>query len=391
MAIASGQRTTGNIGSSQRKIDMHKEILLLEPDAGPLLQISKSMSRQRASDPLFSWHNDAAEQRFDAVNNGAGYADNATSIVVDTGTAFAKHFLVYVPRTGELLQVDSVSTNTLTVDRGVGGSTAAALVDNDPLLIVGVAGEEGDASEAPRSENPTKVDNYTQIFKTSVQSSATLLSSANESNPHDWRHQQKKKMIEHKKDIEYAFLVGKPGTQTGPNGLPQRSTGGILHYAAVNRTAVGGALTLVEVESWLATLFRYGSNKKTVFVSSNVLAALNMHALNKLQTVSGTSTFGVSVMNWVSAFGEIKLVHHHLLEGAILGGYAIAIDFAGGAVAYRYLHGEGAPGGSRDTHIEEDVISDVDGRRDEIITECGLQAGLPYVHGVLTGSDGTVA
>ncbi len=192
MAIATGQRTTGNIASSQRKIDMHKEILLLEPDAGPLVQISKSMSRNRASDPLFSWHNDAAEQRFDAVNNGAGYNSSATSIVVDTGTAFAKHFLVYVPRTGELMQVDSVSTNTLTVDRGVGGSTAAALVDDDPLLIVGVAGEEGDASEAPRSENPTKVDNYTQIFKTSVQASATLLSSANESNPHDWRHQQKK-------------------------------------------------------------------------------------------------------------------------------------------------------------------------------------------------------
>lgn len=385
MAIATGQRTTGNIASSQRKIDMHKEILLLEPDAAPLLQISKSMSRLRANDPLFSWHNDQSEQRFDAVNNATGYTSGATSIVVDTGTAFAKHFLVYVPRTGELMQVDSVTTNTLTVDRGVGGSTAAALVDDDPLLIVGVAGEEGDDSEEPRSENPTKVDNYTQIFKTSVQSSGTLLSSANESNPHDWRHQQKKKMIEHKKDIEYAGIVGKPGTQTGPDGLPQRSTGGILHYANVNRTDAGGALSEVEVETWLRSIFRYGSSNKTVFVSPLVLSVLNAFASSKLQTAVGANTYGVKVMNWVSGHGEIKLVKHNLLEGTILGGYAIAVDFKGGAVAYRYLHGEGAPGGSRDTHIDENIVSNVDGRRDQILSECGFQFGLPFVHGVLTG------
>lgn len=385
MAIATGQRTTGNIAASQRKIDMHKEILLLEPDAAPLLQISKSMSRLRANDSLFSWHNDQSEQRFDAVNNGAGYASGDTSIVVDTGTAFAKHFLVYVPRTGELLQVDSVSTNTLTVDRGVGPTAAAALVDNDPLLIVGVAGEEGDDSEDPRSENPTKVDNYTQIFKTSVQASGSLLSSANESNPHDWRHQQKKKMIEHKKDIEYAFLVGGPDSLTGPDGLPQRTTGGILHYANVNRKDTGGATTEVEIEEWLRMIFRYGSPNKTVFVSPLVLSVLNGFSAAKLNTVVGATTYGVKVMNWVSGHGEIKLVKHNLLEGAVLGGYGIAVDFKGGAVAYRYLHGENAPGGSRDTHIDENIVSNVDGRRDQILTECGLQAGLPYVHGAITG------
>ena len=388
MAVATGQRTTGNVASSQRVIDMHKKILLLEPDAAPLLQISKSANRMRANDPKFSWHNDQAEQRFDAINNGAGYADNATSLVVDTGTAFAPEDIVYVPRTGEVISVTSISVNTLTVTRGQGSSTAAALVDNDPLLIIGTAAEEGDTSQAARSENPTKVDNYTQIFKTSVQLSGSLLSSANESNPHDWAHQQQKQGIEHKKDIEYAFMLGSPGTTTGGSGLPRRYTGGILHYASVNRTDAGGTLTEVEVETWLRQILRYNSNV-TVFVSPLVLSVLNAFAASKLQTSVGANTYGVHVQNWVSGHGEIKLVKHNLLEGAVLGGYAIAVDFKGGAVAYRYLDGQGAPGGSRDTKLYANrQAPDLDGRLDEWITECGLQAGLPYRHGVLTGVTG---
>ena len=390
MAVQTGQRTTGNVASSQRKIDMHKEILLLEPDAAPLTVFTKQIQgggrRNRAQDPLFSWHNDELESRFDAVNNGAGYADNATSIVVDTGTLFAEEDLVKVPRTGEVISVTSISTNTLTVERGIGASTAAALVDNDPLLIIGTAAQEGDTSQAARSEDPTKVDNYTQIFKTSVEESGSMLSSANESSPHDWRHQQNKQGIEHKKDIEEAFLFGSPGTRTGADGKPRRSTGGLLHYASQNNQDAGGATTEAEIETFLRAGFRYGSQKKVWFVSPLLLSVINGFAQSKIQTVSRDKSYGISLMEWVSGHGTVGLVKHNLLEGAVYGGYGILVDFDRGKVAYRYLHGEGAPGGPRDTRLYENrQANDLDGRKDEWITECGLQCGLPKTHAVLTG------
>jgi hypothetical protein len=371
---------------------MHKEILLLEPDAAPLTVFTKQIEgggrRRKANDPLFSWHNDELEDRFDAVNNGAGYADNATDIVVDTSTLFAAEDLVKVPRTGEVLSVTSINTgtNTLTVVRGFGASTAAALVDNDPLLIIGTAAEEGDTSQAARSESPTKVDNYTQIFKTSIEASGSWISSANESSPHDWRHQQKKSGIEHKVDQEEAFLYGASGTTTGADGKPRRTTGGILEFATQNNQDAGGATTEAEIETFLRSGFRYGSQKKVLFASPLLVSVLNGFAQSKIQTVSRDKSYGIALMEWVSGHGTVGIVKHNLLEGAVYGGYGILIDFDRGQIAYRYLHGDGAPGGPRDTKLYENrQAPDRDGRLDEWITECGLQFGLPKAHAVLTG------
>jgi hypothetical protein len=67
-------------------------------------------------------------------------------------------------------------TNTLTVVRGVGGG-AAAINDNDELLLIGSAQPEGDTSKPARSGNPTKVTNYTQIHRTPYESTETLIHS----------------------------------------------------------------------------------------------------------------------------------------------------------------------------------------------------------------------
>lgn len=384
MPDVSGSRTSGNVLADQRVRDFHKAILLLEPDAAPITVVTKNTTSAAAKDPKFSWFEDTLEGRFDAVNNGAGYTSTATSIVVDTGALFSNEDLVVVPRTGEVISVTSISTNTLTVERGVGASTAAALVDDDPLYIIGTAAEEGDTSQGARSDNPTKVDNYTQIFKTSIEATGTWLSSSNETTPHDWRHQQKKAGIEHKKDIEFALIFGTAGTFTGAGGGPRRSTGGILEFATSNNQDASGALSEAEWETFMQNVFRYGSKKRTLFASRLVTSVLNGYSRGKLETTVGDSTYGVHVMKYLSPFGEVNVVTHNHLEGAVYGGYGIAVDFAA-PVKYRYLAGDG-PGGSRDTKLHENrQAPDRDGRLDEFITECGLQFPQPERHGVLYG------
>lgn len=393
MPDVTGQRQIDLIAQSQREIDLSKEILLLEPEAAPITVVLKQIysgGRSRpAVDPKFSWFNDTLEGRFDAINNGAGYALGATSVVVDNAALFSVEDLVYVPRTGEVLLVTAVSTGTqtLTIVRGVGATSGIALVDNDELYIIGTADTEGDTSVEARSDNPTLATNYTQIFKHSVKMSGSLLSASNMSSPHDWNHQRRKTGIEHLKDIELAFLFGSPAedeSSTAGQG-PRRTSGGVLHFATQNNTNVGGALTEAVFETWLRSLFRYGSQNRTVFASALLLSVLNGFASTKLQTFVGAETYGVKVMNWVSPHGELKLVKHNLLEGTTLSGYGIALDWARSEIAYRYLKGDG-PGGSRDTFLRPNVQApDLDGRQDEWITECGLQVGLPKVHGVLKG------
>ena len=197
-------------------------------------------------------------------------------------------------------------------------------------------------------------------------------------------------MLEHERDKELAFIYGSPGESPGVDGKPRRSTGGVLHYATENHvTQGGGALTYAEWETFMRLLFEHGSQTKTVFVSPLVLSVLNEFARVQLQTAVGSTTYGLKVMEMQSAHGTVQLVKNRELKGDTYGGYGIGIDFVAGNVQYKYLDGAGAPGGSRDTKAYPDrQAPDRDGRMDEIITEAGLQFGLPEVHGVIKGITG---
>jgi Family of unknown function (DUF5309) len=376
--LVTGQRATNTVGADQRKIDMSSKITLLEPDAAPLTVITKRLSKAATHNPQFKAMEDELDPRFDAVNNGAGYASGATSIVVDNGPYFEVQSLVYVPRTGETMRVTAVSTNTLTVVRGV-GSTAAALVDNDELVIANTAQPEGDASRAARTRNPATVTNYTQIFRKPWDETNTALYSDYEGGD-DWEFQAKKAGIEHKKDIEYAFMVGHPSEDTS-GGNARRTTGGFNHFVTTNITDAAGALTETEFFAALRPAFRYGSKEKWAVGSALALDVLNAFPRGKLQTADGQTSYGLRVMQYISPLGTINFTTHWLLEGAILGGQVWIVDTD--ALRYRYLANKR---GSRDSHINTNIQNnDVDGRKDEWLTECGLEFGQEKRHAKIIG------
>lgn len=393
MTVVTGQRTVGNVASEQRVIDQHPKLLLLEPNAAPLTVISKRLAAEGgttpAKDPTFHWDEDELETRFDAVNNGAGYSSEATAITVDTGEIFYADSIVQVPRTGEKWYVSSVAGNVLTVIRGFAGTTKAAVNDNEPLFVVGGVVEEGVGSPVARTGNPVQRTNYTEITKTSVEASGSWLSSSNVTTPHDWPYQHKKKFIEHLKTLEFKAVHGTPSNGTGPSGKALRTTGGLLHFLTQNRQDAGGTLTETEWETWVRALSRYSGGTKTVFCSPLVISVLNQFSIGRLQTHVGDDTYGVKVMELISAHGVMKLVEHKLLEGAVWGGYAIAVDFKIGDFQYKPLGGSGAPKGVRDTKLYTNIQNnDLDGQKDQWLTENGWMIAQPKAHGVLTGVTG---
>lgn len=380
-ALVTGQRTTTNIEQQQRKIDMAQEIMLLEPESSPLTVITKNISKKSTRNAKFSWMEDELEPRFDLINNGAGYSNVAVSIVVDNGAYFRVQHVVYVPRTGESMLVTAVATNTLTVTRGV-GSTAAALLDNDELLITGTAQPEGDASLSARSRNPVPVFNYTQIFREPWDATETERHSENEADD-DWDHQALKHGIEHSKNIEYNLMVGHPSEDTS-GGNPRRTTGGFRHFVATNATDAGGVFTETELFSALRPAFRYGAKEKWGFCSQLAVDVMNGFPRGKLEIRQSEKTFGLRVMQYISPHGTLNLVTHYLLEGTTLGGQIWIMDTD--VVKYRFLKNKR---GSRDTSIRENIQNnDVDGRKDEYLTECGLQFGLEKRHGYIYGITG---
>lgn len=379
MATVTGARGTEVISSSQRTVNMDKTIRLLQPDAAPFTTFTMELNKAATRDPEFKSAEDQLEQRFDAVNNGAGYADSATSIVVDNGAYFAEHDIVVVTRTGEAMRVTAVSTNTLTVVRAV-GSTAAAIVDNDELLLAGSAQPEGDTSKPARSENLTTVTNYTQIFRRPWELTNTALASENETTPHDWDHQAAKVGIEHKRDIERAFLFGRPSENTSGS-QARRTTGGILHFISTNSTDAGGAMTETEFNTAVRSGFRYGSKRKLLMGSPLAVSVLQTYPAAKVQMSQSEKVYGVDVSTFTSPFGSLRLVTNWELEGTKYGGYLIGIDTAN--IGYRYLANGKL---NRDSKVLTNrQANDADTRKDEWLSECGLYVGQQRTHFVITG------
>lgn len=379
--LVTGQRGTTLIEQQQRKVDMSDKTLLLEPDASPLTIITKKISKKKTGNPKFSWMEDELDPRFD-VTTGT-FTNVATTINVTNGGYFRAQQIIYVPRTGESMRVVSVSVNALTVVRGVGqGGTGVAGNSGEEILIANTAQPEGDASKPAVSRNPTPVLNYTQIIRTEWDATNTELSSEFEGDD-DWELQSAKHGIEHRKSIEYALMVNRPSEDTS-SGQARRTTGGFNHFVTTNVTDVGGTMTELEFFSALRPMFRYGAKEKWGLASMLAVDVLNTFPRGKLEVTQNASTFGLKVLQYQSPHGVLNVVTHYLLEGATLGGQIWVLDTD--MVIYRYLQNRR---GSRDTALFTNIQApDVDGRKDEWRTECGLQFGHERRHGKIINIQG---
>ena len=132
------------------------------------------------------------------------------------------------------------------------------------------------------------------------------------------------------------------------------------------------------------------SGDKLVLASRPVIAWMNKlgtdsfwentggAASYSLDIASIPGSFGHNVTRINTAFGNLHIVQEPLFRGAY-SGHMVMIDLKN--VAYRPL---AANGTSRDTHIITNVqANNVDGRKDQILTEAGLEISLPETHTLL--------
>lgn len=377
--VITGAKNTRNITQNRLVVDMSNEIGLLKPDDAALLSFLKLAQNKSkpASNPKFEWMEDGLAPRWDAINNAAGYANNITAIVVDNGDFFAVNDIVKVPRTGEVMLVTAVATNNLTVTRGYGVTAAAALVDNDPVVIVGNVNEEFAGMRTMKTTGLTPMYNFTQIWRTPFGVSRTA-QKTKLYGPSELNYQQMKKGVEHKKDIERSLIFGERKEDvTGSH--PKRATGGMLSFLSANNYDAGGALTQSEFDNNISeVVFKYGSKDKILYASARLLSVINGWAMGKLMIDQEAKKFGLSVFKYVTPFGNYNIINGmNTLEGAVYGGYGLIIDPEN--VTYRPLEGS-------DTTLKTNIqANDADGRIDEYITEGGLEVRNKETHAVLTG------
>lgn len=383
-SLATGGRDTLDLHASQRVIDMKDKILLLEPNVSPLVTLMARLRSKPAFSPKVEWLEDIFVPKNTLTTAASSAADTDFDVTAGEGSYFKVGDLVKVVRTGEVVRVTATTANTITVTRAFAGAAAALHVSSvaDELICVGHASAENAGAPAMVLSKVTPVFNYTQIFRTPLGASRTVEQSKLYGSP-DRKYLRYKSALEHKIDMERACFFGKKVENTSiVSGRPLRSMGGLEEFVTTNITSLNssGLDSLTDLEDFLRTGMRYGSDTKFLFASPLTIQKINELALGKLQVYEGEETLGLSIMKYVSGHGTVNLVKSKLFEGPQTTGMAFLVDLEN--LIWRPM---------QSTILKTDIQApDVDGWADEYLTEASMEVTLEKTHAILKNVDGSI-
>lgn len=381
MAIARGYRDNADVLSQRKVVDMSNKIHLLEDSEDSLTKLLSRLPKKPAYNTTVQWMTDELVPKSTTLAEDIDGSETGVDVASGTGVYFQINDIVKVPITGETMLVTGVSTDTLTVTRSWGATSAsAAAVSGDEIVNLGPAFNEGahlrtsDSDDTPlaRTVQETQNVDYTQIFRHAVgltrsETQIKMYGGA------DRAYQRRKKMLEHVRDMNLSLHHGEKQEST-----LRRSLGGILEFVSTNSFATS-TLTESQFNTDLRSLFRYGNGSQRLFLCSRAIAGYISEWAQQVQRVEpGESKFGVAITKYQSPHGVVNIVTDHALEGTTWNKYAEGIDTS--CIALRPL---------QDTILRVDVQDkDVDGVLDEYLTETAFEKGNEKFHGKWTAVAG---
>jgi hypothetical protein len=276
------------------------------------------------------------------------------------------------------------------------------------VTVAGNASAEGAGATTGKFYPPIDVENQTQIFRNAFEFTATVLKIPTEFDQTGiYAESAEDTLREHMTEMEMAFLFGIKGIKnvTIDNvSRPRRQTGGILWFMrewekadSPYRGGTGApaitansddekriinlttSITEAAFDSYLERCFRSTNSKsfeKIAMCGNGALAAINNY-LKKATTVNKDyaiqKVYGMNVLTWETPWGTIHLKSHPLFNrDAALRNDMFIIDV--NQLKYRYLT-------DRDTTLLPNrQANDFDGRKDEWLTEAGLEVNMPEYH-----------
>lgn len=219
--------------------------------------------------------------RIDATSSAltAGVDDTVTTIPVAAGGKFRAGMTVSASTGNEVMLVTAVSGNNLTVTRGFGGTTAAALLSGAVLTIDSVGREENSLAENDGIFQPDPVENFFQTMDTAVEFSRRALATIQFGGTNDLAFQISERIRQLTIQMDRALVRGRRATAT-IGGKTVTYTGGLRFYldqAGAINTDGAGALTLDKINVINAEIVSRGGTANTIAVGikqARVLSAL---------------------------------------------------------------------------------------------------------------------
>ena len=241
------------------------------------------------------------DMRVDATSStdDGGSTDVATTITVADGSKFRPGMTISPAGSEEVILVTSVSGNDLTVTRGFGGTTAAAIADGDVLTIDSVGREENSLAQNDGIFQPDPVENFFQTMDTAVEFSRRALSTIQFGNTNDLAFQVSERIRQLTIQMDRALVRGRKATATiGGNSVSY--TGGLRYFldqsGAIN-TDASGALDLDKINAINAEIVSRGGMANTI--------AVGISQARKLNALVSANYSSDRLANWTADEGAV--------------------------------------------------------------------------------------
>ena len=376
-----GLRGTGSFSADDRPKNYREILLFLKPNTEAPLTALMGRSKEKVTDDAeFKWFEKGLPQQRVTVSGSQTSSDTTIEI---TGSAQAKIFkkghAVINERTLEVFWVtaDPSSPHTsINVGRGK-GSTAAAMNDLDGLLILGSHHPEGAAVPTAVSYDATVVNNFTEIFRTTLDLTETARVTRlrwDEAGP--MREAKREALELHSIEMEKQFLFGSKVEDTS-GAQPERTTQGLNGFVTSNVKDFADAVDIDSWENFLEDIFEDGSNEKLALIGNRALNVINKLVRNNTEMVvtPKDQTFGMAMTTYLTPYGTLMLRQHPLLsKNATFNDWGFIVDMA--HIVIRPLR-------SRDTTYKENrQDAGTDARKDEYLSEIGLEVNHESTHAI---------
>lgn len=421
-----GMRGNGDWVADQRPLNWRQQIMYLYPNGmAPLTAILSMLGSESVDDPQYHWWTQEQTAVGGAVAGIFTLPDLSTAYVAggvagDTVYVQVTTTLANRIRSGHQILLRDASDYRVDVVGKVTGVTRGTTVsvlavtlleadDNSPtndlsdcdtFKIIGNINPEGGEMPDAIALNPTKVYNYTQIFRTPL--SLTRTARKTRLRTGDQYQKAKSEALEmHSWEMELAFLWGIATEGIGDNGKPERTTQGVINfirqYAAANcddytlNATYTGQTWAAGGEIWfkamLEQIFRYGATEKLCLCGSGFLLGIDALAMTggQINLAPAQKTYGMDIRSWITPFGTIHMKTHPLFSyDATTRNMGVLLEPK--EMTYKYIDDTAFYGeNSSKSHPAGYGQRRIDGTNEEYLTECGLEFGLPQKCAVLNG------
>lgn len=302
--------------------------------------------------------------------------DSATAL--DVADAYIYRVNEIIRCENEFMRVTALAdSNTLTVVRGYGASSAAAH-SSKTMFSVGVAAPENSQAPEGIQDSASRLYNYVQTFDIGVELSnneiAQLTTEGNALNG-----QLERRFIEINRELAKAVFYG----QRDENSTDKIHTmGGLAHFVTTNVTNVAGALTLAAIDAKILAIVEAGGDPKLMAMSprqKQKLDALDASLVRIGKKDDQSHTGGnPNVMTWQSGVlgHPIDIIVDQTVTTDEL--WILDTDF----VKIGHLTNNGVNGAF---HVEDATTPGQDGRQKLIRGKYTIEVGQEKAHARLYG------